>query len=40
MNRILVVEDEFPIVDLISIALKNVGYEVDYALDGEKGANT
>lgn len=39
MNRILVVEDEFPIVDLISIALKNVGYEVDYALDGEEGAN-
>lgn len=39
MNRILVVEDEFPIVDLISIALKNVGYQVDYALDGEKGAN-
>ena len=39
MTRILVVEDEFPIVDLISIALKNVGYEVDYALDGEEGAN-
>ena len=39
MTRILVVEDEFPIVDLISIALKNVGYEVDYALDGEKGAD-
>lgn len=39
MNKILVVEDEFPIVDLISIALKNVGYKVDYALDGEEGAN-
>lgn len=39
MNKILVVEDEFPIVDLISIALKNVGYKVDYALDGENGAN-
>ena len=39
MTRILVVEDEFPIVDLISIALKNVGYKVDYALDGEEGAN-
>lgn len=39
MNKILVVEDEFPIVDLISISLSNEGYEVDYALDGEKGAN-
>lgn len=39
MIKILVVEDEFPIVDLISIALKNVGYKVDYALDGEVGAN-
>ena len=39
MTKILVVEDELPIVDLISIALKNVGYEVDYALDGEEGAN-
>lgn len=39
MSKILVVEDEFPIVDLISIALKNIGYTVDYALDGEKGAN-
>lgn len=39
MTKILVVEDEFPIVDLISIALKNVGYKVDYALDGEEGAN-
>ena len=39
MTKILVVEDEFPIVELISIALKNVGYEVDYALDGEQGAD-
>ncbi len=39
MTKILVVEDEFPIVDLISIALKNIGYKVDYALDGEAGAN-
>lgn len=39
MNKILVVEDEFPIVDLISISLSGEGYEVDYALDGEKGAN-
>lgn len=39
MAKILVVEDEIPIVDLISIALKNVGHEVEYALEGEKGAN-
>ncbi len=39
MNKILVVEDELPIVDLINIALSHNGYEVDYALDGEKGAN-
>lgn len=39
MNKILVVEDEFPIVDLIDIALSHNGYEVDYALDGEKGAD-
>ena len=39
MNKILVVEDEFPIVDLIKIALSHNGYKVDYALDGENGAN-
>ena len=39
MNKILVIEDEFPIVDLINIALSHNGYEVNYALDGEKGAN-
>lgn len=39
MNKILVVEDEFPIVNLINIALSHNGYEVNYALDGEKGAN-
>lgn len=39
MSRILVVEDEFPIVDLICIALNNIGHKVDYAMDGEKGAD-
>ena len=39
MSKILVVEDEFPIVDLINIALSYKGYNVDYALDGEKGAD-
>lgn len=39
MKKILVVEDEFPIVELIRIALSHIGYDVDYALDGEKGAD-
>ena len=39
MTKILVVEDEFPIADLINIALTNVGYHVDYALDGKTGAD-
>ena len=38
MNKILVVEDEFPIVDLIKIALSHNGYKVAYALDGENGS--
>lgn len=39
MNKILVVEDEAPIAELIQIALTTEGYMVDYALDGEKGAD-
>lgn len=39
MSKILIVEDEMPIVDLISMGLKVHGYEIDYALDGESGAN-
>ncbi len=39
MSKILIVEDEMPIVDLISMGLKANGYKVDYALDGEVGAN-
>ncbi len=39
MSRILIVEDEMPIVDLIMMELKSNGYMVDYALDGEKGAD-
>lgn len=39
MSKILIVEDEIAIVDLISMCLKANGYEVDYALDGEAGAD-
>lgn len=39
MSKILIVEDEMPIVDLISMGLKANGYKIDYALDGEVGAN-
>lgn len=39
MSKILIVEDEMPIVDLISMGLKANGYKVDYALDGEAGAD-
>lgn len=39
MSKILIVEDEMPIVDLIKMELKLNGYMVDYALDGEKGAD-
>lgn len=39
MSKILIVEDEMPIVDLISMGLKANGYKIDYALDGEVGAD-
>ena len=39
MSKILIVEDEMPIVDLISMGLKANGYKIDYALDGEIGAD-
>ena len=39
MNRILVVEDEEPIANLIRMSLKNAGYFCDVAYDGEAGAN-
>jgi len=35
--RILVVEDEFSLADIIATKLKNENYEVDIALDGEDG---
>ncbi|MEG1537927.1 MAG: response regulator, partial [Clostridiales bacterium] len=36
MNRILVVDDEKPIVDLVMLHLKLSGYACDYATDGEE----
>lgn len=39
MNRILVVEDEEPIANLIRMSLGKAGYHCDVSLDGEEGAN-
>ena len=39
MSKILIIEDEQPIVDLISMGLRANGYEIDFALDGEVGAD-
>lgn len=39
MNKILIVEDEMAIADLIKIELESKGYRCDIANDGEVGAN-
>lgn len=39
MSNILIVEDEPAIVDLIGMVLRSHGYEVDFAYDGETGAD-
>ena len=39
MNRVLVIEDEIAIAELIQITLTRAGYLCEYALDGESGAN-
>lgn len=39
MNRILVVEDEEPIAELIRMSLKNAGYQCEVCYDGEEGAD-
>lgn len=39
MNHILVIEDEIAIAELIQIGLTTSGYQCDYALDGEQGAD-
>lgn len=35
MDRILIIEDEEPILDLIKLNVEMAGYETDYALDGK-----
>ena len=37
MSKILIIEDEMTIVDLISFNLKREGFEVDSAYDGVSG---
>ncbi len=39
MNRILIVEDEEPIAELIRMSLKNAGYHTQVCYDGEEGAD-
>lgn len=39
MNRILIIEDEIAISDLIKYELETKGYKCDVANDGESGAN-
>ena len=39
MNRILIVEDEEPIANLIKMNLSNAGYACDIAYDGQNGAD-
>ncbi len=39
MSKILIVEDEKSIADLIAMGLKANGYEIDFALDGGVGAD-
>lgn len=37
--RLLIVEDEYPIAEVMMLNLKRVGYVCDYAQDGEQGAH-
>ena len=39
MNRILIVEDEEAIANLIKMSLKSAGYFCDVSLDGQDGAD-
>lgn len=38
-KRILIVEDEKPIADILSFNLKREGYDVIIAYDGQEGIN-
>lgn len=37
MKKILIIEDQSNIIELIRFNLEQTGYQVDYALDGEAG---
>lgn len=39
MNKILIVEDEEPIANLICMNLKHAGYACEIAYDGNTGAD-
>ena len=39
MKKVLIIEDERDIVDLLTIHLRDLHCEVDFALDGEAGFN-
>ena len=39
MSKILIVEDELPIADLIRLTLKSAGYLCDHAPDGDQAAD-
>lgn len=36
--RLLIIEDERPIAEVMMLNLKRIGYQCDYAMDGEQGA--
>lgn len=35
--KILIIEDDFDILEVMTLAIKNVGYQVDSAMDVETG---
>lgn len=39
LPKILIVEDELPIADLIRLTLKSAGYLCDHAPDGDQAAD-
>ncbi len=39
MHRILVIDDEKPILDVVQLALTGAGYKVEIAPDGQEGIN-
>ncbi len=39
INKILIIEDDYDIVDLAKIHISDLGYQLDWASDGESGLN-